>query len=228
MSKILFYFFLAKTFECPSQGSCDCGAGETCDGGRCKCGNVPGCKNSLTAPFCDAENSVCKCASDVAACHINGETCQNNGSGGKECRCEGSGRSCSVITGETCDSNTGTCMCGTAASCHESKQGKYCDAANNMCRCSSSLMACVGSETCEEVTLTSGLKEMRCKCGNDDTCDGSAQAPYCDTTLSPNKCRCSSTVDACTGQQTCLGGKCQGTQEHILGLFIHQYDKEIG
>ena len=48
--------------------------GEVHDGTDCKCGDIASCEGAETGAFCDATNSVCKCAQDVDAC-TNEEVC---------------------------------------------------------------------------------------------------------------------------------------------------------
>lgn len=77
------------------------------------CGASKGCHGSLTAPFCDAENHVCKCYSDRDECTHPGETCVN-----------------------------GECLCGNGESCKDSKTAPYCDATHSTCKCSENIDAC--------------------------------------------------------------------------------------
>ena len=216
--KYRFNILATKTYACPAQEGCtrddECTGDEICVSRQCKCGSIPSCVGAVTGSYCDAKNSICKCAIGVAACHISGETCMSGA-----CVCGNSGRSCSqtgryskmLITGETCDAATGVCMCGTTSSCYDSKQGEYCDAENNICKCSSLVSACGGNEKCDGGKCKCGVFELVSNVqtfdGIDASCDGSAHAPYCDTT--EKKCRCSASLD-CSSQQTCVGEACIG------------------
>ena len=77
------------------------------------CGASKSCDGSLTAPFCDAENHVCKCNLDRDACTNPGEMCVD-----------------------------GDCKCGTGETCKDSKYAPYCDAGRSTCKCSESVDAC--------------------------------------------------------------------------------------
>ena len=71
------------------------------------------------------------------------------------------------MSGETCVN--GVCMCGTSLSCAGQATGSYCDAANNICKCSSSVSACTGSDvdTC--------VNNAACHCGTTGAaCSGSS------------------------------------------------------
>ena len=54
--------------------------GEVHDGNECKCGDSPSCEGAVTGAFCDATNSVCKCAQDVDACP-DGQVCESDACG---------------------------------------------------------------------------------------------------------------------------------------------------
>ena len=77
------------------------------------CGASKGCNGSSTAPFCDAENHICKCNVDQDACTNAGEICSD-----------------------------GDCRCGAVESCKGSKIAPYCDAVHNKCKCSEEVDAC--------------------------------------------------------------------------------------
>ena len=179
---------------------------EKCVGGYCHCGNIFSCKGNSRGQYCDAANSLCKCAkldngavvSESAACNINGEVCDTNDG---MCKCGGAA-SCSKVEGETCVN--GVCKCGTADSCHGNKMAPYCDATNNQCKCSPFIPACIDSAECS--IPNDDITKAKCNCGTGDSCAGSAHAPYCDS-LSANEhiCKCSPDVDACTDLKTCGG-----------------------
>ena len=78
------------------------------------CGASQGCAKSLTAPFCDAENHVCKCSIDEPECTIPNETCT-----GGECRCN---------DGDSCKDRQ--------------KHAPYCDVSSSTCKCSANADAC--------------------------------------------------------------------------------------
>ena len=124
---------------------------------------------------------------------------------------------CSV-DGEKCVD--GVCYCGSSTSCAGVTSGAYCDATNNVCKCSSTVAACSGTtDTCTSGACycgTSGAacsisgetcQSGTCKCGTASSCSGVSSGAYCDSTN--NVCKCSSTVDACSGTtDTCTSGAC--------------------
>ena len=204
------------TTDTCTNGVCKCGSsdacsisGETCSSGSCKCGTSSSCAGLTTGSYCDAANNVCKCSETVNACSGTSDTCTNG-----VCKC-GSGDACS-ISGETCVS--GTCMCGTASSCAGVTSGSYCDAANNVCKCSATVDACSGTtDTCTSGVCKCGSNDACsnsgetcssgvCKCGSADTCVGQITGAYCDA--ANNVCKCSATVDKCQSGEECSGGTC--------------------
>ena len=84
------------------------------------CGVSKSCGGNSTAPFCDAENGICKCSMNRSACTTEGETCKD-----------------------------GECRCGDIESCENSSTAPYCDINNNTCRCSKKTDACqINEEVC--------------------------------------------------------------------------------
>jgi hypothetical protein len=202
-----------------SSNQCKCSASvsactnslETCVSGSCKCGTADTCVGQTSGTYCDATNNVCKCSSTVSACSGTTDTCDSG-----TCKC-GTGDACSN-SGETCSS--GSCKCGTANTCVGQTSGTYCDATNNVCKCSSTVSACSGtSDTCDSGTCKCGTSDAcsntnelctsgSCKCGTASTCVGQTSGTYCDATN--NVCKCSSTVAACSGTtDTCDSGTCK-------------------
>ena len=54
---------------CKCSNSTDaCRPQETCNGTVCMCGSSKSCDGKITGSYCDADNSLCKCAADVDAC----------------------------------------------------------------------------------------------------------------------------------------------------------------
>ena len=211
------------TSDTCTNGVCKCGtsdacsiSGETCSSGSCKCGTSTSCSGLTTGSFCDAANNVCKCSATVASCSGTTDTCTNG-----VCKC-GSNDACS-ISGETCQS--GTCKCGTASSCSGQTSGSYCDAANNVCKCSATVDACSGTtDTCTNGVCKCGSSDPcsvsgetcssgTCKCGTASSCAGLTTGSYCDA--ANNVCKCSATVDSCSGtSDTCTNGVCKcGTSD---------------
>ena len=71
--------------------------------------------------------------------------------------------------------------------------------------------ACQSPETCgytfDYSTSSSSLTyDIACKCGTASSCVELVSASFCDATN--NICKCSATVDACTGGQACVDGQC--------------------
>ena len=151
------------------------------------------------------------CAS--VTCSGTSDTCVNG-----VCKC-GSNAACTV-TGETCSS--GACKCGSANSCSGSTSAPYCDASNNVCKCSASVAACSGTtDTCDSGTCKCGTGSAcsvsgetcssgTCKCGSASSCSGQSTGAYCDA--SNNVCKCSADVAACSSGQECTGSPlaCEG------------------
>ena len=204
------------TTDTCTSGVCKCGSnvacsvsGELCSSGSCKCGTASSCSGVASGAYCDAANNVCKCSATLAACSGTTDTCDSG-----TCKC-GSASACSN-SGETCQS--GTCKCGTASTCVGQTSGTYCDAANNVCKCSSTVDACSGTtDTCDSGTCKCGTaaacsnsgetcQSGTCKCGTASTCVGSTTAPYCDS--ANNICKCSASVAACSSGEQCSGGTC--------------------
>ena len=52
------------------------------------------------------------------------------------------------VTDETFDSTAAACKCGTAETCKDKTTGEFCDAANNICKCSSTEDACANGQVC--------------------------------------------------------------------------------
>ena len=204
------------TTDTCTSGVCKCGtnnacsiSGETCSSGSCKCGTASSCSGQTSGAYCDAANNVCKCSATVDACSGTTDTCDSG-----TCKC-GSAAACSN-SGETCQS--GACKCGTAATCVGQTSGTFCDAANNVCKCSSTVDACTGTtDTCDSGTCKCGTaaacsnsgetcQSGTCKCGTATTCVGSSTAPFCDA--ANNICKCSASVAACSSGEECSGGTC--------------------
>ena len=61
--------------------------------------------------------------------------------------------------------------------------------------------ACQSPETCDGIDT-----DFVCKCGTASSCVELVSASFCDATN--NICKCSATVDACTGGQACVDGQC--------------------
>ena len=84
------------------------------------CGSQDSCDGNPSAPYCDPENSVCKCSAIRDACSTSGETCK-----------------------------MGECHCGDGRSCENNSSAPYCDLTNSICRCSEQIEACdAGKENC--------------------------------------------------------------------------------
>ena len=169
----------------------ECNSGEIFDEvtGLCKCGNGFTCLGSLTAPFCDSREGKCKCSSEVESCNL-GQICLNG-------RCEPE-PSC-ANPGETYVG--GVCKCGRSPSCDGSLTAPFCDASNNVCKCSSTVDSCKNlGETCQN---------GQCKCGTIDSCASLTEAPYCNAEASV--CKCSENTEACNQLkgQTCSNGLCK-------------------
>ena len=203
--------------KCSALVSACTNSGETCSSsGTCLCGTTSSCAGLTTGSYCDAANNVCKCSATVSSCSGTSDTCTSG-----VCKC-GTNDACSN-SGETCSS--GSCMCGTASTCVGQASGAYCDATNNVCKCSSTVDACSGtSDTCTSGLCKCGTNDAcsnsgetcssgSCMCGTATTCVGQASGAYCDATN--NVCKCSSTVDACSGTtDTCTSGVCKcGTND---------------
>ena len=58
---------------------------------------------------------------------------------------------------------------------------------------------CTSPEICNAI-------DGRCSCGNNASCVGLATGSFCDRVSST--CKCSEKLDACTGGEECLNGKC--------------------
>ena len=205
------------TTDTCDNGACKCGtssacsnSGETCSSGACKCGTASTCVGNTAGSYCDADNNVCKCSSTVAACSGTTDTCDTSTSPAT-CKCGGNA-ACSN-SGEKCSS--GVCKCGMASTCVGSTTAPYCDADNNICKCSSTVAACSNSgETC-----VLGA----CKCGTATTCVGNTAGSYCDAAT--NMCKCSSSVAACSNPgETCSSGVCKcGAASTCVGNTAGSY-----
>ena len=62
-------------------------------------------------------------------------------------------------------------MCGTSATCKDNTAGEYCDAANNVCKCTSTLDSCAGERSGEYCDALGNSGSGECKC--------SASVPAC-------------------------------------------------
>ena len=84
------------------------------------CGNRSSCDGNPAAPYCDPENSVCKCSKNRDACLNAGETCKD-----------------------------GDCYCGAGESCENNSAAPYCNVNQSNCYCTEQNEACnAGSENC--------------------------------------------------------------------------------
>ena len=102
------------------------------------------------------------------------------------------GVTCSV-TGESCVS--GVCKCGSSGSCSGLSTGEFCDAANSVCKCTSSL----------------------------DSCAGQASGEFCDKSgnSGAGECKCSSSVEACSGKTPfCYNGACVGGEFEFFEIVF--------
>ena len=117
------------TDECPSNYADPCDEivcnvpNETCVDGICKCGSSCSCEGSITASFCDSENSQCKCSATEDACE---ENLFCDISDGKCKRCIGQDDCCTKD--KKCDVGEGGC-----SRSYECKQGLKCGT-NNCCK----------------------------------------------------------------------------------------------
>ena len=82
------------------------------------CGTHESCDKSSTAPVCDPDHSICKCAESRDACTTAGETCHSG-----ECRC-GEVKSCeNNLTAPYCNFNISRCSCSEEReACHAGKE----------------------------------------------------------------------------------------------------------
>ena len=84
------------------------------------CGTHESCDKSSTAPVCDPDHSICKCAESRDACTTAGETC-----------------------------HSGECRCGEVKSCENNQTAPYCNFNISRCSCSEEREAChAGKENC--------------------------------------------------------------------------------
>ena len=120
------------------------------------------------------------------------------------------------VNGETCVN--GKCRCGgMASSCEGRISGSYCDVTSSICKCTNGLDTCKkeeGGDVCD-------VDSNSCKCGTGPTCIDMT-APYCNSSSKEedSKCTCSSTVDACTGENVdrCFEGSCRcGDTKTVCG-----------
>ena len=125
---------------------------------ECQCGSAPTCKDSSTAPFCDASNDICKCSSSVDACNHPGEICVD-----------------------------GICKCGTAASCKDDVTAPFCDQNNNVCKCSSTVDSCKNlGEICENDQCKCGKMDSCASSTGAPYCN--AEASVCKCSESTDAC----------------------------------------
>ena len=110
-----------------------------------------------------------------------------------------------TIPGEKCIN--GACMCGLSPSCAGRITGSYCDVANNICKCSPTVMACKFAERCD-------VMQKVCRCGSGESCAQKIAGDFCD--VENNSCKCTIAEEACKTWQTCDNEKCKGKK-----FFIH-------
>merc|ERR1712141_270753 len=94
----------------------------------------------------------------------------------------------------------GTCKCGSAASCEGETTGAFCDATNNVCKCSADVDKCTApnecnngqcADPCDGITCAVADETCdggTCKCGSAASCEGQTTGAFCDATN--NVCKC--------------------------------------
>ena len=193
---------------------------ETCQSGECKCGNHESCEGKPTGEHCDATHDTCMCSPTVHSCTGAISQCSNG-------TCViGDTVPCSIASETRLG---GKCMCGSHESCEGRLDGSYCDATNDVCKCSPSVDACSGETSqCSDGTCVipdtvpcSVDNEIRikgkCMCGGRESCEGETTGSYCDADRSLCKCKahvdsCSETSDTCTT----LGCTCNGKDPCVI------------
>ena len=150
----LFYFLV----ECNDNRNMTCKvANETCDMGKCKCGNMSqSCEGQRSGSYCDAANDKCKCTKDLDSCK------EDKG-------------------GDFCDVASNSCKCGPDEPYCSDIKAPYCNKTleddGNKCTCSPTVDACNGEDidSCFEGACSCGNKGSPCeadkkcikgKCGN--------------------------------------------------------------
>ena len=101
--------------------------------------------------FCGATMQTCSPCKPCYPISLVGDTCGLNGC---------------PIDGETialplspCLATSYECQCGTSTSCSGLTTGSYCDAANNICKCSADVASCSGSTPlCKNGVCVAGRK----------------------------------------------------------------------
>ena len=115
------------------------------------------------------------------------------------------GVTCSV-SGEVCDktTNPGLCKCGTASSCAGLTTGSYCDASNNICKCTSSLAACTDSTVGSICVPDGNGGSGDCNCTSSLSCTSRTSGSYCNAAGNSGfgECKCTASLNSCDGLST--------------------------
>ena len=183
-----------KGAPCDADGS-NCTPGDACDGATCKAGATLKCddNNPCTLDGCDKISGCSqtpqqgKACDDGSACTgpdaCQGATCK----GGVVKSCDDK-KACTI---DVCDPKTGACS-------NALQVGMLCDDGK----------LCTWTDLCDAQGVCAG-SAADCDDGLTCTVDSCSEDKGCTATKSPEGSGCDD-GDACTGEGTCVGGKCLG------------------
>jgi hypothetical protein len=194
---------------CCAQGTA-CEGGQACQNSRCgSCGStgLPCCAGNQcgAGSTCNAGNGSCEtCGASGQLCCGSGQ-CNNGflcGGNGRCTACGGTGQTC-CPSGNACQSNL---TCGAGNTCQCGGIGQPCCGGSS---CTNDGNPCNGSEVC----LGTCQHQSPIICAASDSCHDVGQCqPSTGTCTNPPKTggACNDN-NACTTNDTCMSGVCQGT-----------------